>query len=295
MKRRRKETLTGYAFLGPALFIYLTLVAFPVIMSLVLAFTKWNFFSGWSGLKWVGISNFRRLFTADRSFLVALSNTLVYTVATVPLSIFMGLVLAHVLTKEVYCKRFLRMAFFVPYISNMVAMGAVFKFLFRSEGPVNSILSKVFGTSGNLNWLSSSTLCRVPIICIMVYTGIGFCLIVYIAALKGVPNELYEAARCDGATGIQQFFSITVPMISPTTFYLCVVRMVAAFQVFAPINIITSGGKSSGSVSLVVLIYEEAFKNYNFGYASAEAWVLVLFILGVTLLQNVMQKRWVHY
>ena len=99
----------------------------------------------------------------------------------------------------------------------------------------------------------------------------------------------------DGASTLRQFFAITVPMISPTTFYLLVVRMISAFQIFAAINIISDGGKSSGSVSLVSLIYEEAFKSYNFGYASAQAWVLVLFILAITLLNFKLQKKWVHY
>lgn len=107
--------------------------------------------------------------------------------------------------------------------------------------------------------------------------------------------ELYEAARVDGASAWKQFSAITVPMISPTTFYLIIVRLINAFQVFAAINIISDGGKSSGSVSLVVLVYEEAFKNYNFGYASAEAWILVIFILAVTLVNFGLQKKWVHY
>ena len=108
-------------------------------------------------------------------------------------------------------------------------------------------------------------------------------------------RDRYEASAIDGASPIRQFFSITVPLISPTTFYLLIVRCINAFQVFAPINVITGGGKSGGNVSIVVLIYEEAFKNYKFGYASAEAWVLVLFILAVTLIQFYSQKKWVHY
>lgn len=129
----------------------------------------------------------------------------------------------------------------------------------------------------------------------MVYSGIGFCLIVYIAALKGVSQDLYEAASIDGASPIRQFFSVTLPVISPTTFYLVIVRLINAFQVFAAINIIADGGKSAGNVSLVVLIYEEAFKKYNFGYASAASWVLVAFILLVTAANFSLQKKWVHY
>lgn len=295
MKNKTKLTLTGYAFLAPALIIFVCMVLIPVIISIGLAFTKWNFFSGIDGLKFVGLRNFDKLFTSDRSFKTALINTVVYAVTTVPTTVILALVLAYMVNGKVHMQRFFRLAFFVPYISNMVALGAIFKFLFRTDGPINQVLSNFFGVQTVPDWLVSSDLCRIPIICVMIYSGIGFCLIVYIAALKNVPTELYEAARVDGASTFRQFFAITVPMISPTTFYLLVVRMISAFQIFAAISIISDGGKSSGSVSLVSLIYEEAFKSYNFGYASAQAWVLVLFILAITLLNFKLQKKWVHY
>ncbi|WP_180994867.1 sugar ABC transporter permease [Clostridium sp. chh4-2] len=295
MKNKTKLTMTGYVFLAPALIIFIIFVLIPVITSIILAFTKWNFFSGVQGLKFIGLRNFKKLFTSDRSFMTALINTIVYAVATVPATVFFALIFAHIVNGRVYFQRFFRLAFFVPYISNLVALGAVFKFLFRSDGPINQILTHVFHVQNVPDWLVSTSLCRIPIICVMVYSGIGFCLIVYIAALKNVPMELYEAARVDGASAWKQFSAITVPMISPTTFYLIIVRLINAFQVFAAINIISDGGKSSGSVSLVVLVYEEAFKNYNFGYASAEAWILVIFILAVTLVNFGLQKKWVHY
>lgn len=295
LKYKTKQTLTGYAFLAPALVIFVTLVAIPVMISFFLSFTKWNYFSGLDGLKFVGFDNFVRLFTKDRSFKTALLNTVVYAVATVPVTVVAALFLAHMINGRVYLQKFYRFAFFVPYISNMVALGAIFKFLFRSDGPVNAILSGVFHMDPLPNWLVSPSLSRIPVICVMIYSGIGFCLIVYIAAIKNVPRHLYEAAQIDGASPVRRFFSITVPMVSPTTFYLIVVRMISAFQVFAAINIISDGGKNAGSTSLVVLLYEEAFKSYNFGYASAVSWVLVVFILAVTLLNFNFQKKWVHY
>lgn len=299
MKNKTRDTLAGYAFLAPALTIFIVLVALPMVISIVLSFTKWNFFSGVEGIKFVGFDNFIKLFTADRSFKNALINTLIYAVTTVPITIFMALILAHAVNGKVYGQRFFRLSFFIPYISNMVALGAIFKFLFRSDGPINQLLVNVFHVQNPPGWLYSSELTRIPIICVMIYGGVGFCLIIYLAALKSVPKDLYEAAAIDGASPVRQFFSVTLPMISPTTFYLLVVRLIAAFQVFAAINIIADGGfstsKSSGSVSLVVMIYDEAFRNYNFGYASAIAWVLVLFILVVTLINFRLQKRWVHY
>lgn len=295
MRKKTRQTLVGYTFLAPALIIFLVLVLLPVLASLILAFTKWNFFSGFSTLKFVGVQNFVKMFTTDKSIKTALLNTFIYAVSIVPVTVFLSMILAHAVNGRVYFQRFFRLAFFIPYISNMVALGAVFKFLFGADGAINDILEKLFHIQNAPNWLASASLSKIPIICVMIYSGIGFCLIVYIAAMKMVPHDLYEAAELDGASPIRQFFSITVPMISPTTFYLVIVRMINAFQIFAAINIITSSGKSSGSASLVVRIYEEAFSNYNFGYASALAWVLVLLVLVVTLINFKLQKKWVHY
>ncbi len=296
MHNKTKQTLVGYAFLAPALVIFLTLVLMPVIVSFLLAFTKWNFFSGFSNLKFVGLDNFVKMFTSDKSIKSALGNTFIYVIGIVPVTVFASMLLAYAVNGKVYCQRFMRLAFFIPYISNMVALGAVFKFLFSADGTINEILERVFHVSQVPNWLATPSLSKIPIICVMIYSGIGFCLIVYIAALKNVPQDLYDAAELDGASSMRQFFSITVPMVSPTTFYLVIVRMINAFQIFAAINIITSSsGKSSGSASLVTIIYNEAFNNYNFGYASAIAWVLVLLVLIVTLINFKLQKKWVHY
>lgn len=297
LMRNKKETLVGYAFLAPALIIFLALVAYPICMSIYLSFTKWNFLSGFSGIQWLGLDNFTKLFTRDRSFKTALINTFIYSVCIVPITVFLALCLAHVLNGNIYCKRYFRLAFFIPYISNMVALGAIFRFLFRIDGPINEILKKVFHFTDSEvpNWLADNTLCRVPVICVMIYSGLGYCLLIYIAAIKDISRDLYEASSIDGASPLRQFISITIPLISPTTFYLLIVRLINAFQIFTAINIIGNSGKSGGSISLVSLIYEEAFLNYNFGYASAEAWVLVVIILMVTLVQMWGQKKWVHY
>lgn len=295
INRRTKETLSCYAFLAPAIIVFIAMIAYPVIMSGYLSFTEWNFLSGVDNIEFVGLKNYIRLFTRDRSFSTALYNTVLYAVTTVPISVFLALVLAVALQDNVYLGKFFRVCFFIPYICSMVALGAVFKFLFRTDGPVNMILTNFFGMSKAPLWFTDLQLSRIPVICVVIYAGIGFSLIVYMAALGGVPRNLYEAAEIDGVNRWQRFFKITIPMISPTTFYLVVVRIISAFQIFASVNIMTGGGKSKGSVSLVTLIYEDAFKSYDFGYASAESWILVLIILLVTLVQFIGQKKWVHY
>lgn len=292
--RKRKENLTGYLFVAPALIVFLVFVAFPFFFSLVLSLTEWNFLSGWSGIQWKGLENFAKL-AGDQNFRQAVVNTVIYTVATVPVSILIALVLAYVLNGKVYLKKTLRLAFFIPYISNMVALAAVFKFMFRDDGIINNVLLNVFHLQEVPRWLSNSELNKIPIILILIWTAVGYELIVYMAALQNVPKELYEAGKLDGATGFKQFVHITFPMISPTTFYLVVVRMIAAFKVFSAINIITLGTATRGNTSLVVEIYQDAFQSYKFGYASAEAVVLFAIILAITLFNFWGQKKWVHY
>ena len=261
-------------------------------MSFLLSFADWNFLSGLGGLKWCGLDNFEKLFTVDRKFIMALTNTLLYAVITAPVSILIALILAYLLNNKVYFKKFNRMCFFIPYISSMVALTAVFRFLFRSDGPINAILMQIFHITEVPNWLTSTELSKVPITCVVIYAGVGFSLIVYMAALQNVPQELYEAATIDGANGFVQFFKITFPLISPTTFYLCIVRLISAFKIFTAINVM---GMADTAPSLVSEVYSNAFVSYDFGYASAESWVLVVIILIVTLVQFWGQKKWVHY
>lgn len=296
MKNRlkRQENITGYLFVAPALFVFLVLIAFPFIASLLLSLTKWNFLSGLKGIKWVGLKNFKTIFSSN-DFLYAMRNTLVYTVATVPTSILFALLLAWLLNDKVYLKKPLRLAFFIPYISSTVALAAVFRFLFRSEGIINVVLKNVFHVAEPPQWLVSPDLNRLPIILLLFWTAIGYELIIYMAALQNVPKELYEASELDGATGFKQFLHVTFPLISPTTFYLVVVRMIAAFKVFSSVNIITQGTAFNSNTSMVVEIYREAFVNYRFGDASAEAVVLFVVILLITLFQFWGQKKWVHY
>ena len=289
---KKKEALAGWLFLAPALVVFLALVIIPIIMSFLLSFADWNFLSGLGGLKWCGLDNFEKLFTVDRKFIMALTNTLLYAVITAPVSILIALILAYLLNNKVYFKKFNRMCFFIPYISSMVALTAVFSFFLRSDGPLNAIFFQILQITDVTNRLTSTELSKVPITCVIIYAGVGFSLIVYMAALQNVPQELYEAATIDGANGFVQFFKITFPLISPTTFYLCIVRLIAAFKIFTAINVM---GMADTAPSLVSEVYSNAFVSYDFGYASAESWVLVAIILIVTLVQFWGQKKWVHY
>ena len=226
-----------------------------------------------------------------RDCVLALANTVFYAFTTAPISIAIGLLFAFMLNDKVYLRKVNRMFFFIPYICSMVALAAVFRFLFRVDGPINAVAGVLFGAEP-VPWLNRTSLNRIPVVCVMTYAATGYNLIVYMAALQNVPRELYEAAMVDGAGPLRRFFRITVPLISPTTFYLLVVRLIAAFKAFSALNIM---GVSKTAPSLVTEIYSNAFDSYKFGYASAEAWVLVAVILVITLIQMVGQKKWVHY
>lgn len=291
---KRTENLVGWAFVLPALLVFLAFVVFPFAASMLLSVTEWNFLSGLKGIHFVGVKNFVKLVT-DEYFLYSLRNTAVYTVLTVPTSILFSLALAYLLNSKVYCMKALRMAFFIPYISSTVALAAVFGFLFRSDGIVNSILSRFFGITEEFHWLLDPKLNKTPIVLLLFWTAIGYELIIYMAALQNVPRELYEASALDGAAGLTQFIHVTFPLISPTTFYLMVVRMITAIKVFSAVNILTLGVSSAANTSIVQQIYQNAFDKYEFGYASAEAVVLFVILLAITGFQFWGQKKWVHY
>lgn len=291
---KKRENLAGYAFVAPALIVFLVLIAFPFFFSIFLAFTKWNFLSGWDNIKWVGLKNFDDLLT-DRRLKQAIINTFIYAFATVPTSIIFSLLLAYLLNGKIFAKKILRMAFFIPYISSVVALAAVFKFLFREDGVVNNMLLNLGVITSPLKWMTDSGLTKYPIILLLIWTAIGYELIIFMAALQNVPKSLYEAAQLDGASGFKQFIHITFPMISPTTFFLVVVRLIAAFKIFSAINIMTMGSAAISNTTMVVEIYDNAFASYKFGYVSAEAAVLFVIILVITLFNFWGQKKWLYY
>ncbi len=293
-KYKYNDNLTAAAFLTPTIIVFFVFVLLPIIFSAVLSFTEWNFLSGLQGIKWVGLKNFRKLFT-DKTFHYAVVNTFVYTIATVPLSIIFSLVLAYILNSKVYVKKLLRLCFFIPYISSAVALAAVFKIMFREQGPINMILQNVFAMETLPKWFADSNLNKIPIIVFLIWTSIGYELVIYMAAIQNISPSLTEAAELDGAGSLKRFTKIIVPLISPTTFYLVVVRLIETFKLFTAVNIMTFGTPAKANTTIVTRIYEEAFYNYKFGYASAEAWVLVVIILLITLFQFWGQKKWVHY
>lgn len=291
---KRSENLWGWAFVSPTLFAFLALTAIPFVISILLSFLDWNFFSGIEKIKWVGVENFIDIWD-NKDFIKGLQNTFVYVITIVPLSIILSLVFAFCMNGRIYGKTALRMMFFIPYISSIVAVGAVFKFLFREDGTVNNLLMSLGLITEPLKWTIKKELTKIPIILLSVWMSIGYQLILFTAAMQNVPTSLYEAARIDGASSFKQFTKITMPMISPTIFYLVITRMMAVFKIFGSVNIFTMGSSIDSNTSVVVEIYEFAFTKYEFGPASAMSMVLFGIILVVTAINFWGQKKWVHY
>jgi multiple sugar transport system permease protein len=294
IRKQRDDTLTAYLFLAPTLIIFITLVIFPVLVSFVISFADWNFMKGFKAIKFTGIENYQSMIKDDR-FVQAIKNTFIYTAATVPTSLIIALTIAYTLNKKCFLKKFLQLCFFIPYISSTVATAAVFKVLFRTDGVINQILVNVFRVAEPPDWFSVSSISRVPIIVFVIWSAIGYELVIYLAALQNIPATLYEAAEIDGAPEFTKFMRITLPMISPTTFYLLIIRLIAVFKIFTSVNIMTLGTPGRVNTSVVMRIYSEGFGSYKFGYASAEAWFLFFIILIVTLVNFWGQKKWVHY
>lgn len=287
---KRKEALVGWLFLAPELIGMLLLNLFALGFSLYLSFSSWDLLSGIQGIKLTGLDNYVRLFQ-DPSIAQALKNNLIYTVLTVPLPIAISLVLAVLIHSRVYLKDYFKIAFFIPYISSMIAIAAVWSALFHpSLGPINQMLMDM-GVANPPKWLVDPKTSLLAIAIISSWAGLGYTIIIYMAGLTNISDELYEAADIDGATSIQKFFKITVPLLKPTTFFLFVTMLIGSFKVFDIISFLTEGGPNNSSTVLVYRIYEEGFEFHNMGYASAISWLLFAVIGIVTALTWKMRKE----
>lgn len=300
-KLEKHNTLIAYSFLAPNFIGFIIFTMIPVIFSIVLSFMSWG---GGADPTWVGLDNFRLIFK-DFSFTksnlgIALRNTLYYTVATVPLTIGTALGLALILNKAVKGAKFFRAVFFFPYVASLVAICVCWNFLLMKTGPVNQILD-LFGLNPGKSWTSSRDLAIWAIIIVSVWRNAGYYMVMYIAGLQGVPGELYEAATIDGANGWQKFWKVTMPMLTPTTFFVSIMSVISCFKIYDVVAIMTGGGPGRSTKMLVTYIFELSFgaegvaTSAQYGVASAVSMVLLAVVLTITLIQFRAEKKWVNY
>ncbi|NEW04573.1 sugar ABC transporter permease [Paenibacillus sp. SYP-B3998] len=286
----RKEAFFGWLFLAPELIGTLLLGVFPILFSLFLSFSDWNLVGGLSTIKFAGLDNFKMLLEDDK-FLLALKNNFTYTIIVVPVGLFLALILSVLIHSRVYGKSYFKIAFFIPYISSIIALGAVWSALYHpSQGPINRILVSI-GITEPPKWLADTHYSLYAIILISIWAAIGYQIIIFIAGLTNIPDELYEAASIDGATSVQQFFRVTLPLLGPTVSFLFITTLMSSFKVFDLISFLTAGGPNDSSTVLVYRIYEEGFLNFRMGYASAISWVLFLIVGIITAITWKLQKQ----
>lgn len=279
MKRKKKGSITPYLYIAPSFLIYAVFILVPVICSIGLSFTNYNL----NRMKFIGINNYLRLLK-DRTFLHSVVNTLIYSASVVTINLVLGLVIAAVLNSKWFKGHGLfRAIFYVPYIVSAVASSMIWLYMYDSKvGVINGIFKALRLSSKP--WLQDERLALPCLIFMAIWQGMGYCLVVYHSALKAIPMYLYEAAEIDGASRIVQFFKISIPMLSSTTFFLLVMTMISSFQVFAQIMIMTGGGPLDSTTTIAHQVYVNSFTKYSMGYATSQAVVLFLIVLIFTLI-----------
>ncbi|NAZ75208.1 ABC transporter permease subunit [Kineococcus sp. T13] len=288
---RRGDGRAATAFLLPGAIGFVAFTAFPILASLVMSFYDWPVLGAPS---FVGLANFAELFTTDPVFKTALLNTAVFVLLYVPVNIMVSMGLAVWISPRIVGRRYYRVLFFVPAVTPMVGNAVVFGLLYTPRGLLDSVSQTLFGV-GAPNFLGSSTWALPAVVMMSVWQGFGYNLLVFSAALDAVPPSLTEAAAIDGAGPVRQFFSVVLPLLSPSLFFATVLTLISSFQVFVQPYILTGGGPGNSTTTLVMYLYQSGFQNFRLGFASAIAWVLFVIIMVLTAVQFLGQKKWVHY
>lgn len=287
---KAREELWFYLLVSPFFIGFVLFIAYPILASLYYSFTRYDVLTP---PEWVGFRNYIELGT-DRLFLKSLLVTTVYTVGSVGLGLAASLGLALLLNQKVPGVNIFRTIFYLPTIVSGVALATLWMWIFNADfGILNYLIYKVTGEKGPL-WLQSEEWV-IPALIIVSVWGIGGTMVIFLAGLQGIPTELYEAAQLDGAGGLQCFYYITLPMLSPVIFFNGLTGMIGSFQVFTSAMVMTGGGPNYASFFFVLYIYQSAFRNFRMGFASALSWVLFVIILILTLLSFRSSASWVHY
>jgi multiple sugar transport system permease protein len=289
-RNREHEGLTALLFLLPSFVGFVVFTAIPVGAAFVLAFYDYDVLLGAS---YAGLENFKRLLSDD-VFISSFLNTLYFVGATVPLSVLLGLAAALLANQALRGMVFFRSVFLLPYVMVTVAVALVWKWIFLPDaGLLNAVLG-LFGIEGPA-WLTSQTWAMPALIIMSVWKFFGYNMVIFLAGLQNIPEHLYDAAKVDGADRWRRFVSITLPMLSPATFFVVVISVIHSFQVFDQALVMTNGGPGHATTTLVLYIYQQGFQAFDMGYASAIALVLFASVFIFTAVQFWYQRRWVHY
>lgn len=290
--RQRRENRSGYLFLAPWLIGLVFITIGPMIASAYLSFTNYDILSS---PKWIGLDNYIQMFTADPRFLQALKVTFTYVWVSVPLLLVFALLLAVALNEGIKGLAFYRAVFYLPSLLGAnVAIAILWRQVFGGQGILNGALGAI-GIQGP-NWIADPAYAIVSLIALHLWT-FGSAMVIFLAGLRQIPKDLYEAASVDGANRIRQFFSITLPMLTPVIFFNVVLNVIGSFQAFTPAFIISqgTGGPVDSTLFYSLYLYIKGFKELNMGYAAAMAWVLLLIIAIQAAFLFWTSRKWVFY
>lgn len=285
------EERAAWLFLAPSLVLFAIFTAIPVISAFFISFTQWNLFNE---VTWVGLGNYLEL-AKDEIFAKVLGNTAYFVLISVPVQIVLALLCALVLNRGIKGQTFFRVVYFLPVVTSTIAAALVWAWLFNSNfGLINAALSLV-GVTDLPKWMGSTRWAMPAIIIVSIWQNLGYAMVLFLAGLQNIGKDVHDAAALDGATGWDRFWHITLPLLSPTTFFVVVISIIGSFQVFELVLVMTKAGPANATNTLVYYIYQNGFQFYQMGYASAAAMVLFLIVLAFTLAQYKLQRRWVHY
>ncbi|GEL67168.1 carbohydrate ABC transporter permease [Marinilactibacillus psychrotolerans] len=289
-KRKLKERLTAYSFIAPNFIGFAIFTLGPIFFAIMLAFHQWD---GSNDMTFIGLDNFREMFGDDR-VKDALWNTIVYVLATVPLTLACALFLATLLNSKIKGRNIFRTIAFFPYVASLVAVAAVWNMIFHPvNGPINEIL-RMIGILDPPRWAADSEWAMFTLVLFSVWKQMGYYMVIFLAGLQGVSEELYEAANLDGAGRWGKFWHVTLPQLRPVTFFVLMILTINSFKVYDFVYMITQAGPGTSTLVLVYEIYNTAFLNWNLGYSSAISMLLLGLVLIVTLVQFLGEKKFTN-
>ncbi len=290
MTKRKREIIAGYLFLAPNFLGFLLFSFLPVLASVGISLTDWNISGQFHP---VGLENYRYMFAGDPKFYTILGNTLYFTLLYVPIVLIASLGLALLVNRGYRTVIVFRFMYFLPVVTSAVAASMVFQWIYNQEFGLLNYLLGILGVP-KVAWLTDLRIVMFSVVFVNIWKNAGKLMVIYLAGLQGIPGYLYEAAEIDGANAAQKFFSITVPMISPTTFFILITSVIDSFQVFEIVFTLTGGGPLDATRTLVTYIYDMSFTRFRMGYACALAIVLFIIIFVFTVFQFRLQKKWVQ-
>jgi multiple sugar transport system permease protein len=285
---RKQRWHYAYLFIAPVLVFFGLFRVYPAVQTLLFSFFNVNVVT--HRHRWVGLKNFLQLLQ-DTSFLKAITNTFIFSVYIVVLSAFIGLILASLFTSKMKLTGLFKAVYFVPFITATVAAAVVWSYLYDPKFGLFNMLLKMVGLPGR-HWLTSSKQALSSIIIFSIWKTLGYNMVIFVAGLQNIPEAFFEAATIDGAGPITKFFRLTVPLLAPTIIFVVIYNTILALKVFDQVFVLTAGGPAEATTVVVLQIYNQAFVHYRFGYAASMAFVLFLLIIGITIVQYAVSRRW---